>query len=487
MTTLFLKYRPQVFSDLVGQDTIAKTLKNALKNDVPAHAYLFCGSRGTGKTSTARIFAKALNCESLRDGDPCGECKICAATADGSLVDVIEIDAASNRRIDEMRDLREKVNFAPSVARRKVYIIDEVHMLTKEAFNALLKTLEEPPDHAFFCLATTELHKIPETIVSRCQSFIFQRFSIDQLVERLEKIAKSENFSAEKSALRLVAKKSEGGMRDAISLLEQLAAETENQITEDAVRASLGISSSETLEEFWKSILSGDADSALEILKKIGESGGNFRSFGHDFLEFLRVELHENLNFPERLAGIVAAIDEFEKSLLRLKTSPIVELPFEIAVVNLTTDFGRIESKVQKIEPKKESESATIHDRDERDENGSTSSEKPHRHEKKSLDETTISEKMPEIAEKSQIPNHAKRSFLLSTPKIDGDELIFAVDSNFHRDQLEDKKVKNLIRESILAIFGESISIKIVVEKTSTTPTQKSDDEVAGFSEISSW
>jgi len=184
--SLFLKYRPQTFSDLVGQEAVRRTLQNALKSERPSHAYLFTGSRGTGKTSTARIFAKGLNCENLQDGDPCGTCRFCTGTADGSLIDVIEIDAASNRGIDEIRDLREKINFAPNVAKRKVYIIDEVHMMTKEAFNALLKTLEEPPDHAFFCLATTEIHKVPETIRSRCQTFSFQRFTLDQLSDRLK-------------------------------------------------------------------------------------------------------------------------------------------------------------------------------------------------------------------------------------------------------------------------------------------------------------
>jgi len=230
--SLFLKYRPQTFSDLVGQEAVRRTLQNALKAERPSHAYLFTGSRGTGKTSTARIFAKGLNCENLQDGDPCGVCRFCTGTADGTLIDVIEIDAASNRGIDEIRDLREKINFAPNVARRKVYIIDEVHMMTKEAFNALLKTLEEPPDHAFFCLATTEMHKVPETIRSRCQTFSFQRFTLTQLTDRLAYISEKESINAETEGLDIISRKAEGGLRDAISLLEQVAAETENQVTQ---------------------------------------------------------------------------------------------------------------------------------------------------------------------------------------------------------------------------------------------------------------
>ena len=332
---LFLKYRPQTFADLVGQDVVRKTLQNALKAEKPSHAYLFAGSRGTGKTSTARIFAKGLNCLQLSDGDPCGTCEFCTGTAEGSLVDLVEIDAASNRGIDEIRDLREKIQFAPSHAKRKVYIIDEVHMLTKEAFNALLKTLEEPPDHAFFCLATTEMHKIPETILSRCQAFLFQRFTLDQLIDRLNFIAKEEKFIVEQAALALIARKAEGGLRDAISLLEQVAAETENNLTQANVQASLGISSQELLQNLYTAIVAKNTQEGLDILRNIAKEGRDFRAFGHDFLGFLREKMFQSLETPE-LPLILKTIEEIEKALGRLKTSPIVELPLEIAVINLT-------------------------------------------------------------------------------------------------------------------------------------------------------
>ena len=335
MTTLFLKYRPQVFSDVVGQTAVIKTLQNALKAERPAHAYLFSGSRGTGKTSTARIFAKGLNCPNLKDGSPCGTCNICTGTADGSLVDVIEIDAASNRGIDEIRDLREKILFAPNIAKRKVYIIDEVHMLTKEAFNALLKTLEEPPEHAYFVLATTELHKVPETIVSRCQTFIFQRFTLDQLADHLGQICQKESYSPTPEALQLIARRAEGGLRDAISLCEQIASETDGQITDDAVRTSLGLSGEDTLEAFWVAVQSKDAPAALTIIEDLAHKGADFRTFGHDVLGYLRAHLHENLENPSHARTIIRAIEEVQTALFRLKTAPIVELPFEIAVMNL--------------------------------------------------------------------------------------------------------------------------------------------------------
>jgi len=339
---LFLKYRPQTFDDIVGQESVVKTLRNSLKANKPVHAYLFAGSRGTGKTSLARLLAKGLNCENLNDGSPCGKCKICTDIADGNLVDVIEIDAASNRGIDDIRDLREKVNFTPTFARRKVYIVDEVHMLTKDASNALLKTLEEPPEHAYFILATTELHKILDTIISRCQTFIFGRFAIEQLVGRLEKICKDEGFTAEKIALELIARKAEGGLRDAISALDQIASESSGKITEAIVRESLGISSSEMLENFWKSIESQDAEQGFEVLRTVSKNGADLRTFGHDFLGFLREKMFQNLKSREILAKLIPTIEEIEKALLRLKTSPITELPLEIAVVKLCSNLALI-------------------------------------------------------------------------------------------------------------------------------------------------
>ena len=220
--SLYLTYRPDTFEHLVGQDHIVQTLKNALKEKRIAHAYLFCGPRGTGKTSAARLLAKAINCTSPdSNGGPCNTCDICNAMSANRLTDVIEIDAASNRGIDEIRDLKEKIKFTPNVAKFKVYIIDEVHMLSKEAFNALLKTLEEPPPHAYFILATTESYKVPETIISRCQRFDFHRVGIATLTSRLHFIAEKEHIECEEKALECIALRANGGLRDAIGLFEQ--------------------------------------------------------------------------------------------------------------------------------------------------------------------------------------------------------------------------------------------------------------------------
>ncbi|GGG25003.1 DNA polymerase III subunit gamma/tau [Paenibacillus abyssi] len=241
---LYRAWRPQTFQDMVGQQHIIQTLQNAIREQRISHAYLFNGPRGTGKTSAAKIFAKAINCQDGPSTEPCNECEACLGITAGSVMDVVEIDAASNRGIDEIRDIRDKVRYAPSEVRYKVYIIDEVHMLTSEAFNALLKTLEEPPGHVVFILATTEPHKLPATIISRCQRFDFRQVSLEEQTERLRRICEDERIDADEDALVYIARLSDGGMRDAISLLEQVSAFAVNRVTlEDAVDVTGGMAS----------------------------------------------------------------------------------------------------------------------------------------------------------------------------------------------------------------------------------------------------
>lgn len=286
---LYRKYRSQQFSDVVGQEAIVKTLKNAIAHDQISHAYLFNGPRGTGKTSCAKIFAKAVNCPHQIDGEPCNKCQICKDITQGNLNDVIEIDAASNNGVDEIRDIRDKVKYAPTVAKYKVYIIDEVHMLSKGAFNALLKTLEEPPAHVIFILATTEPHKIPATIISRVQRFDFKRISKSKIVDHLKNILNDLQFDFEDSALNLIADVAEGGMRDSLSLLDQVIAFSDNQkITLKDTLLITGSLSSETMFNYFQSCLSKNSKEALECLYKILDDGKDASRIIDEFIEYLR-------------------------------------------------------------------------------------------------------------------------------------------------------------------------------------------------------
>ncbi|MFN2169194.1 MAG: DNA polymerase III subunit gamma/tau, partial [Anaerolineae bacterium] len=284
---LYLKYRPQTFDDVVGQEPIVLTLRSALRKGKIRHAYLFTGPRGTGKTTTARLLAKAVNCQAPEDERPCNVCPICVAITEGRLLDLIEIDAASNRGIDEIRDLREKVGFRPNEGRFKVYVLDEAHMLTGPAFNALLKTLEEPPPHVIFALVTTEPHKIPATISSRCQQFDFRRIPLQATMDRLSYIAEQEGVTIEPAALEFIALKGTGALRDAVSLLDQLASYGD-EITIDQVRMVLGSVSSEAagnLVTYWAD---GDVAGGLDMINRAIGDGADPRQFGREVVEYLR-------------------------------------------------------------------------------------------------------------------------------------------------------------------------------------------------------
>ncbi len=329
--SLYLKYRPQGFSAVVGQSHVKQTIQSALKANNLSHAYLFCGPRGTGKTSMARILAKGLNCLNLNEAEPCDTCEICTAILNGRLVDLIEIDAASNRGIDEIRELREKIVFSPTQARTKVYIIDEVHMLTKEAFNALLKTLEEPPSHAYFVLATTEAHKIPETIISRCQQFGFKRISDDEIVGNLKMIAKKEEVEAEEAALLLIAKISRGGMRDAIGLLEQMI--SAGQVTEAAVSKHLGLAGMAHLETFLNHLFDVNALAATDLLSELRETGQAMDVFCNQFIAYHRERLLTSLHDKVEAGKLMLYIEAFLKAKTQIDLSPLPELPVEVAII----------------------------------------------------------------------------------------------------------------------------------------------------------
>ncbi|MBN2391139.1 MAG: DNA polymerase III subunit gamma/tau [Anaerolineae bacterium] len=283
---LYRKWRPQTFADVVGQEHIVRTLRNALQTGRLHHAYLLAGPRGTGKTTTARLIAKAVNCLAPMEERPCDKCEICRAITDGRLMDLMEIDAASNTGVDNIRDLLEKVGFRPTQARFKVYVVDEVHMLSTAAFNALLKTLEEPPEHVIFVLATTEAHKIPETILSRCQRFEFRRIPLAGLVGQLQMIAEAEEITAEPEALDLIARAATGSMRDAISLFDQMAAG--GAVTADYVRLMLGAERREVVQSLLQAWLDGDLNRGLHIINEAVDSGADPRQLARQTADFFR-------------------------------------------------------------------------------------------------------------------------------------------------------------------------------------------------------
>jgi len=354
-TALYRVYRPQTFRDVVGQEHVTITLRNALREGRFSHAYLFNGPRGTGKTSAAKIMSKAVNCERPVDGEPCNECGSCRAITSGSVTDVLEIDAASNRGVEEIRDIRDKVKFAPSDVKYKVYIIDEVHMLTTEAFNALLKTLEEPPSHVIFILATTEPHKLPATIISRCQRFDFHRIPLKVMVDLLQKICQSQGVRVEEQALQLVAKMAEGGARDALSLLDQAISYSRDEVRASDIMQITGTVSQTYFSVLARSIAERDVARVMEQFDQVMVQGKDPEQFLHDFLYYYRdmlllktapqleeivertmvddqfAEVAQLYGFPE----LYAAIETCNQALSQLKWSTYARVLVELTLVKM--------------------------------------------------------------------------------------------------------------------------------------------------------
>jgi len=353
---LYRKYRPKTFKEVVNQEHIIRTLTNALRMNKVAHAYLFAGTRGVGKTTVARLLAKAVNCQSSKSAEPCNQCPACQEINQGKSLDLIEIDAASNRGIDEIRELREGIRFSPTNLKYKVFIIDEVHQLTREAFNALLKTLEEPPAHAIFVLATTEIHKVPQTIISRCQRFDFHKLTLDKIVQRLNWIAQQEKVSIEKPALELIGLNADGSIRDGESLLGQVMAMEDKKITLKEVQTILGVTDIKAVQDLVEYLTAKKNSQAIVHINQVVNQGYDLVQFSKSLVNYLRkmLILKVDSNLTDLVApeltkeqisviikqgqsfsqpDLIKLIHDFVRAGYEIKSADFPQLPLELAVV----------------------------------------------------------------------------------------------------------------------------------------------------------
>ena len=380
---LYRKFRPLKFEDMVGEEHITKTLKNQIIYGRVGHAYLFSGGRGTGKTTSAKILARAVNCLNPQNGEPCNECEICKEILDGSLTDVIEMDAASNNSVDDIREIRDEVNFLPTKAKYRVYIIDEVHMLTTGAFNALLKTLEEPPEHVKFILATTEPQKLPTTILSRCQRFDFKKLSNSDIVKRLKIICKESEIKISEEALKLISVLAEGAMRDGISILERCAQESTEEISEELVKELVGIPKLEYISEIVKGILEKDEIKALNVVDKVIDEGKDLYNFLWEIIKYLKdiliykstkkldiyskdeikeIEEISKLASNEKILNIIYLLSSLENDI---KWSTQKTIMFQTGIIRACLDIkndglDELKAKVAEIENKIENEDIKV-------------------------------------------------------------------------------------------------------------------------------
>ncbi|HEX5429707.1 MAG TPA: DNA polymerase III subunit gamma/tau [Patescibacteria group bacterium] len=495
---LYRKFRSLSFADLVGQNHVKLTLTHAVANHRLGHAYLFCGPRGVGKTSVARILARAVNCPNAKEGEPCNECEICKEFLNGTSLDVLEIDAASHTGVDNIRELIEHLQFAPTRAQYKVIIIDEVHMLSRGAFNALLKSLEEPPAHAIFILATTEVHKLPATIVSRTQRFDFKKGSVADLTARLKFVCKQSQISASEEAIAIIAQSADGSFRDALSLLDQVASFASGEITPELVEDVLGKTSFKSCSDFFDLILSVQTLEAVRFVSELSFAGRDLLQFQKDFLEYLRqslllkVGVKTEIILPEEqlqkctnqigkisLDQLVRIIEVFQKSGSELKWTAIQSLPLELAAVEA---ISLSESSVSLRGAPQKSPAATKQSVS--SEEIATSRRSGARQDNDPQLLQQVTENWPKILEKLKDYNHSLiPSLKLAHPvEIIDQELVVTFPYKFHKDAVEQRKNKIVVDQVIEEVTGLKLMIKPVVEKDWQANPRPTDEKPAADS-----
>jgi len=503
MPTLYRKYRPQKFADITGQEHIIQTLENEIASGKVAHSYLFSGPRGTGKTTIARLLAKAVNCQNRADGqfEPCNNCSSCLEISESRNIDVIEIDAASHTGVDNVREnIVENAQFKPTKSKFKVFIIDEVHMLSTSSFNALLKTIEEPPAHVIFILATTELHKILPTIISRCQRFAFQRIPFEQMMARLEMICKTEDIKVEKAVLERVINKSDGCARDAESLLGQIMSLNLKEIKTADAELILPSMDAGTVLTFIEKTLNNDAAAAINIINIATNDGANLDQFAYDLIEVLRTIMitqsgqnlinadysKETIKNLKKLADTIASekiIHFIDRALIRkqeIKSAPIPQLPLELLAVEMGNNqtipspvisteakpTQRRESGVEEslLQPKPLSLTSSI-------KSAISAIAHPHHEIKMPLEE--LKTKWLEAIKKLDASNHSL-TFVLKLCEInstDNGHLQISVPYSFHKEKIEDKKNKKIIEDCMTQLCGERMSLNCVISEGNTPKT----------------